>query len=90
MTDPVNDDVPLRPHAEEAHAAELAALAALDDRPRPPRWRLSPHAVVTFLLGGVLADGTVVSPKYVGNRRHRRGVDPVRLELRPAARRGAQ
>ena len=69
MTDLVNDDVPLRPHAEEAHAVELAALAALDDRPRPPRWRLSPHSVVTFLLGGVLADGTVVSPKYVGNRR---------------------
>ena len=25
--------------------------------------------MVTFLLGGILADGTVISPKYVGNRR---------------------
>ena len=59
----------LRPHAEQVHAAELAALAASDDRPRPPHWRMSPWAVVTYLLGGSLADGTVVTPKYVGSRR---------------------
>ena len=59
----------LRPHAEHEHAGELAALAAADDRPRPPSWRLSPWAVVTYLLGGVLADGTVITPKYVGQRR---------------------
>lgn len=59
----------LRPHAEQAFAAELAALAAADDRPRPARWNLSPWAVATYLLGGVLPDGTVISPKYVGPRR---------------------
>ncbi|MFD7919102.1 AAA family ATPase [Streptomyces sp. NPDC059740] len=59
----------LRPHAEQAFAGELAALAAADDRPRPPRWRLSPWAVATYLLGGTLADGTVVTPKYIGPRR---------------------
>jgi MoxR-like ATPase len=59
----------LRPHAEEAYAAELAALAAADDRPRPPRWTLSPWAVVTYLLGGRLADGTEISSKYIGQRR---------------------
>ncbi|QJT03598.1 AAA family ATPase [Streptomyces asoensis] len=59
----------LRPHAEDAFADELAALAAQDDRPRPARWKLSPWAVATYLLGGVLADGTVISPKYVGPRR---------------------
>jgi MoxR-like ATPase len=59
----------LRPHAEQAYAAELAALAAADDRARPPSWRLSPQAVVTYLLGGVLPDGTVISPKYIGPRR---------------------
>ena len=59
----------LRPHAEQEHAAELAVLERLDDRPRPPRWRLSPWAVVTYLVGGTLADGTVVQPKYVGSRR---------------------
>ena len=59
----------LRPHAEQAYARELAALDAQDDRDRPPGWRLSPWAVVTYLLGGTLADGTVVTPKYVGQRR---------------------
>jgi MoxR-like ATPase len=59
----------LRLHAEQEHADELAALARVDDRPRPPRWRLSPWAVVTYLMGGTLADGTVVAPKYVGSRR---------------------
>ncbi|KXF50777.1 ATPase [Rhodococcus sp. SC4] len=59
----------LRPHAEQAYADELAALAAHDTRPRPPSWKLSPWAVVTYLLGGELDDGTVITPKYVGPRR---------------------
>lgn len=59
----------LRAHAEDAYATELAALAASDDRPRPPRWRLSPWAVTTYLMGGNLQDGTVITPKYVGSRR---------------------
>ena len=127
----------LRPHAEQEYAAELAALAAADDRPRPPGWRLSPWAVVDLPARRHAADGTVITPKYVGPRRlmevavatlatdrallllgvpgtaktwvsehlaaadqrrldaaraghgrHRRGGDPLRLELRPAARRG--
>ena len=49
-----NDRQPLRPHAEHAYQAELAALRAADDRPRPPHWQLSPWAVVTYLMGGVL------------------------------------
>ncbi|MGI5216508.1 ATP-binding protein [Nocardia sp. CA-290969] len=59
----------LRPHAEQSFAGELSALAAADDRPRPPSWKLSPWAVVTYLLGGTLDDGTVITPKYVGPRR---------------------
>jgi MoxR-like ATPase len=59
----------LRPHAEQDHAEELAILAAVDNRPRPPSWRLSPWAVVTYLLGGTLPDGTEITPKYVGPRR---------------------
>ncbi|MEV6005422.1 AAA family ATPase [Streptomyces sp. NPDC051976] len=59
----------LRPHAEQAFAAELLALAAADDRPRPARWNMSPWAVATYLLGGTLPDGTVITPKYVGPRR---------------------
>jgi MoxR-like ATPase len=63
------DSALLRPHAEQAYAVELAALAASDDRPRPPSWRLSPHAVVDYVLGTTTADGTVVVPKYIGPRR---------------------
>ena len=44
-------------------------LDALDTRQRPPGWRLSPWAVVRYVLGGELSDGTVVVPKYVGQQR---------------------
>jgi MoxR-like ATPase len=59
----------LRERAEQQYAAELTALAQADDRPRPTRWNLSPHAVRLYLLGGTLPDGTEISPKYVGNPR---------------------
>jgi MoxR-like ATPase len=59
----------LRLHAEQEHQAELATLAAADDRPRPPGWRLSPWAVTLYLLGGTAPDGTAITPKYVGSRR---------------------
>jgi len=58
----------LRPHAEVAYAAELAAIAQADERPRPPGWRLSPWAVVTYIMGGQVGD-VVISPKYIGPRR---------------------
>jgi MoxR-like ATPase len=59
----------LRQHAENAYAKELAALAKADDRPRPENWKLSPWAVVTYLLGGKLDDGFAIEPKYFGSRR---------------------
>ena len=62
------DDL-LRPHAEQLYADELAALARTDTASRPANWLLSPSAVVTYLLGGTLDDGTVISPKYIGPRR---------------------
>lgn len=40
-----------RPPAEVRHADELARLAAGDDEPRPPGWRLSLPAVRRFVLG---------------------------------------
>ena len=131
-------DGKLRLHAEQQFAEELAALAEVDERQRPPNWKLSPWAVKTYLLGGTLENGFVVTPKYIGNerlieiamatlatdralllygvpgtakswvsehlaaaicgtstlldpghRRHRRSRPPLRLELRPAAGRGA-
>lgn len=59
----------LREHAEQQFAEELSELAKADERPRPPNWNLSPWAVTTYLLGGALDHGIVVTPKYFGRRR---------------------
>jgi MoxR-like ATPase len=59
----------LRQSAEDIFAEELAALEKADKRERPSNWKLSPQAVVTYVMGGKAADGTVIAPKYVGNRR---------------------
>ncbi|MBJ2159399.1 ATP-binding protein [Variovorax sp. IB41] len=59
----------LRQHAEQQFAEELDALQKVDDRQRPGNWKLSPWAVLTYLMGGKLANGFEVSPKYIGNSR---------------------
>jgi hypothetical protein len=41
----------VRPPAELVYAEELAALAASDNNPRPPGWKLSPRAVRHFIVG---------------------------------------
>lgn len=69
MTEGTDQEQLLRPHAEQLFADELAALAHHDTGIRPQSWLLSPAAVVTYLLGGELDDGTVISPKYIGPRR---------------------
>jgi MoxR-like ATPase len=69
VIDPMAAAAVVRAHAEDQFAAELAALADSDDRPRPPSWKLSPWAVATYLLGGRLPDGTDITPKYIGQRR---------------------
>jgi MoxR-like ATPase len=59
----------LRLHAEQQYAEELAELRRQDTHDRPNNWHLSPRAVVTYLMGGQLANGFQVSPKYIGNQR---------------------
>jgi MoxR-like ATPase len=59
----------LRQHAETQFADELAALAKSDTRQKPPSWKLSPWAVATYLLGGKLDNGFVITPKYIGSKR---------------------
>src|SRR5215831_10096024 len=68
--------------AEYAYAAELAFLCAYDDGARPPGWRLTPRAVVTFIVGsdgkelalpkGAASAGVPatleISRKFVGDR----------------------
>ena len=66
---PAPADAPvLRPHPEQTYARELQVLANADTAPRPPNWRLSPRAVVDYLMGAEV-DGETVTPKYIGDRR---------------------
>jgi MoxR-like ATPase len=62
-------DSVLRHHAEQLYGEELAELERLDNRQRPPNWKLSPWAVRTYLLGGTLSSGLEIIPKYIGNAR---------------------
>jgi MoxR-like ATPase len=59
----------LRQHAEHQFAQELEELRKGDSAKRPPNWKMSPAAVVTYLMGGKLKNGFEVSPKYIGSRR---------------------
>jgi MoxR-like ATPase len=59
----------LRLAAEGLFADEFEALGREDERPRPANWRLSPRAVVAYLMGGQTASGVEITPKYIGNRR---------------------
>ncbi|MEL6234154.1 MAG: AAA family ATPase [Pseudomonadota bacterium] len=58
----------MRRPAEVTYAAEIEALKAADDRPKPKGWQLSPQAVVSYLLGGTVGDREI-GTKYVGDRR---------------------
>ncbi|QDT32722.1 ATP-binding protein [Thalassoglobus polymorphus] len=59
----------LRLHAEQQFAHELEALSQVDERQKPPNWKLSPWAVKLYLLGGTLDDGTEITAKYIGKER---------------------
>ena len=58
----------LRLPAEKKYESELTALAQ-EPGDRPAMWRLTPRAVLTYILGGKASDGTVIVPKYVGSKR---------------------
>ncbi|GCD93933.1 ATP-binding protein [Embleya hyalina] len=64
---------------EDLYARELAFLAAYDRGPRPPAWRLTPRAVVTFVMGSGdelklpepvegLPRALTIGAKFVGER----------------------
>jgi MoxR-like ATPase len=63
------DGAQLRKSAEDLFAGEIEAIAREDDRTRPTNWKLSPQAVVTYLMGGKTKSGVDVTAKYIGNRR---------------------
>nr|WP_042183377.1 AAA family ATPase [Kibdelosporangium sp. MJ126-NF4]CEL15476.1 MOXR-LIKE ATPASE [Kibdelosporangium sp. MJ126-NF4]CTQ92122.1 MOXR-LIKE ATPASE [Kibdelosporangium sp. MJ126-NF4] len=56
---------------EDAYRDELEFLAEHDQGARPPGWKLTPRAVVTFVMGsdgGKLGGKKAISPKFVGER----------------------
>ena len=58
----------LRLPAEQKFADELAALAQADPSPKPPRWRLSPKSVETYIMGSTKpVAGVPITPKYIGD-----------------------
>ena len=59
----------LRAHAEQLFDQELEELTKADEGKKPVNWKLTPQAVVTYLIGGKLKNGFEVSPKYIGNER---------------------
>lgn len=59
----------LRLHAEEEYKKELVAIAKFDESQKPDNWKLSPKAVVQYIMGGKLEDGTEIEQKYYGDRR---------------------
>jgi len=62
------------PPPEQVYAEELAFLATWDTGPRPPSWRLTPKAVVTFIVGSKgetlrqAGASLVIGEKFVGDR----------------------
>lgn len=58
----------LRAPAEIMFAHEIEALIAADKYEKPPGWKMSPRAVLTYITGGT-AGGTKITPKYIGYQR---------------------
>ena len=57
-----------RQHAEQQFADELEALRKTDTKAKPPNWKLSPFAVVQYLMGGKVGK-LEIKPKYIGSQR---------------------
>lgn len=58
----------LREPAETLFSREIDAIIAADKHEKPPGWRMSPRAVLTYITGGSAGD-TKVTPKYIGHQR---------------------
>lgn len=58
----------LRLPAEELYKAELEALIKNEKDPVPTGWKMSPRSVLTYIMGGK-SGNTVITPKYMGDRR---------------------
>jgi MoxR-like ATPase len=62
------DSKMLRAPAEVQYAEEIETLAKEDKYDRPPGWKMSPRAVLTYICGG--KSGKLdITPKYIGHQR---------------------
>jgi MoxR-like ATPase len=58
----------IRLRAEEQFSKELDLLRKKDTDRRPPNWKLSPKAVVDYIMGTTIGKD-IIEPKYIGERR---------------------
>ena len=58
----------LRARPKSLYAEEIEALIAEDKHERPPGWKMSPRAVLTYICGGK-AGKLDITPKYIGHQR---------------------
>lgn len=58
----------LRAPAEVIFAHEINALIAADKHEKPPGWKMSPRAVLTYIIGGTVGE-TKITAKYIGYQR---------------------
>ncbi|HMW37966.1 MAG: AAA family ATPase [Saprospiraceae bacterium] len=58
-----------RPPAEITFYEELKALSISDKQKKPGTWKLSPWAVLKYIMGGEISGGITISPKYIGNQK---------------------
>jgi MoxR-like ATPase len=65
---PAPNGAVLRAPAEVLFAEEIEQLIKDDKHERPPGWRMSPRAVLTYICGGK-AGSKEITPKYIGHQR---------------------
>ena len=58
----------LRLPAEQMYKKEIDALIKAEKENVPEGWQMSPKSVLTYITGGKVGN-TVITPKYIGNRR---------------------
>lgn len=58
----------LRLPAEQMYKKEIDALIKAEKEKVPEGWQMSPKSVLTYITGGKVGN-TVITPKYIGNRR---------------------
>jgi len=58
----------LRAPAEVIYAEEIESLIRGDKHSKPPRWKMSPRSVLTYICGGK-AGSLDITPKYIGHQR---------------------